>query len=367
MAIFDVVKYDVDDNEFCYKFPSEDLRIGTQLVVYPSQTAFFVKGGKIYDEFSSGTYTIKSENIPLLNKLINIPFGSQSPFKAEVWFINQITKLDIKWGTSTPIQLEDPRYKIIVPIRAFGQYGIRITEPRRFLEMLIGNMTSFSAEKIEQYFRGKVVARLSSLISQKIALDNISVLEISAYLDDMSEYCNNTLNKTFCKYGIEVVEFSVMSINIPQDDPSLIKIKEAKDMAARLAVTGNNVYQMERSFDVLQQAAANEGVGGQFMSLGTGMSVGMGVGATIGNIAAQTINTNPTPPPIPVEATYYIFVNGQQYAGKTRSDIADWVMRGIITKDSLVWKSGMPTWVKASQVPELASLFANQTPPPINL
>ena len=97
MALIDVVKCEVNDKEFVYKFPSDDLRIGTQLVVYPAQTAFFVKGGKVLDEFQSGTHTLKSENIPLLNKLINIPFGSKSPFKAEVWFINQISKLDIKW------------------------------------------------------------------------------------------------------------------------------------------------------------------------------------------------------------------------------------------------------------------------------
>lgn len=110
MAIIDVVKCDIVDGEFCHKFPSDDLRIGSQLIVYSSQTAFFVKGGSICDEFTAGTYTIKTENIPVLNNLVNIPFGGDSPFKAEVWFINQISKLDIPWGTPHPIQLEDPKY-----------------------------------------------------------------------------------------------------------------------------------------------------------------------------------------------------------------------------------------------------------------
>ena len=366
MAMFDVVKYEVDDKEFCYKFPSDDLRVGTQLVVYPAQTAFFVKGGKIFDEFTAGTYTIKSENLPLLRKLINIPFGNQSPFKAEVWFINQIAKLDIKWGTPQPIYIEDPRYKIIIPIRAFGQYGFRIVNPRLFLEMLIGNMTSFTAEKIEQYFRGKVISQLSSLVSEKITADNISVLDINAHLVDMSTYCNNALDATFSKYGIEIIEFSVMSVNMPSDDPSLIKLREAKDMAARLAITGKDVYQMERSFDVLQQAAANEGVGGQFMSMGTGLGVGMGVGTTIGNMASQMINTNPsTPPPMPAEQTYFVYINGQQHGGQTASSIANLISQGIVTVDTLVWRAGMPAWVKIGQLPELSHLFNNQTPPPI--
>ena len=134
MALIDIIKCESDGNNFCQKFPSEDLRVGSQLVVYTSQTAFFVKGGKICDEFLAGTYTIKTSNIPLLNKIINIPFGGDSPFQAEVWFVNHISKLDIKWGTPQPIQIEEPRYNIIVPVRAFGQYGFRVANARKFLE-----------------------------------------------------------------------------------------------------------------------------------------------------------------------------------------------------------------------------------------
>jgi membrane protease subunit (stomatin/prohibitin family) len=107
MAIIDVVKWDAVDGEFCYKFPSDNLRIGTQLVVYPAQTAFFVKGGTICDEFEAGTYTIKSENIPILHRLVNIPFGGDSPFKADVWFINRVNKLNISWGTPHPLRDQD--------------------------------------------------------------------------------------------------------------------------------------------------------------------------------------------------------------------------------------------------------------------
>ena len=130
MAVIDVVKYDGNDDEFVWKYPSEDLRLGTQLVVKTAQTAFFVRGGKILDQFEPGTETLKSGNIPLLNKLVNIPFGGDSPFQAEVWFVNLISKLDNKWGTPTPIQLEDPKYGIVIPVRAFGQFGLKIGNPR---------------------------------------------------------------------------------------------------------------------------------------------------------------------------------------------------------------------------------------------
>lgn len=366
MALIDVVKCNVNDQEFVYRFPSDDLRIGTQLVVYPSQTAFFVKGGQICDEFTAGTYTIKTENIPILNKLINLPFGKETPFKAEVWFVNQINKLDLKWGTMQPIQLEDPKYGIIVPVRGFGQYGIRVENPRLFLETLIGNMTSFTSDKIEQYLKGKILTRLSSLIASKIARDSISILDINTQLVEMSSYCEAELSQHFQKYGIGLADFNIMSINVPQDDSSLIKLKEAKETAARLKVTGRDFYQMERSFDVLEKAAKNQGAGGQIMSMGAGMAVGVGIGNTLGSIAQNTINTSPTmPPPIPTPIKYYLYIGGQHVANQTYEQIAAYVSQGTADSNTLVWKAGMPNWLPLSQVEELASLLNAQTPPPL--
>lgn len=367
MALIDVVKCEMDGNSFCQKFPSEDLRIGTQLVVYTAQTAFFVKGGAIYDEFSAGTHTLKTANIPLLNKIVNLPFGSDSPFKAEVWFVNHITKLDLKWGTPQPIQLEDPRYSVIVPVRAFGQYGFQITNARKFLETLIGNMQSFTAEQIDAYFRGKILSSLNALLSKKISAEKVSILDVNTMLVEMSEYCEQQLNLSFEKYGVKLCDFSIISINVPQDDPSIIKLKAAKDEAARFNIIGRDYYQMDRSFDVLEKAAANEGAGGQFAAMGAGLGVGLGVGNTVGNMASQLINTNPSqvPPPMPQQTTYFIFVNGQQLGGQSVQTIAALLQQGVANGDTLVWAAGMPQWVKLSQVPELAQLLNNQTPPPI--
>ncbi len=364
MAIIDVVKCEINDGEFCHKFSSDDLRIGTQLIVYPAQTAFFVKGGAICDEFSSGTYTIKSDNIPILNKVINLPFGGDSPFTAEVWFINQVSKLDIQWGTPSPIQLEDPKYKIIVPVRAHGQYGVRVNNPRLFLETLIGNMTKFTAEKIEQYFKGRIISSLITLISQQIIDQEISVLDINTKLMSMSLSCDNQLNQLFSKYGISIVDFSIMSINVPQDDESVIKLKQAKDLAARLNITGRDVYQMERSFDVLDKAASNEGAGGQMMAMGAGLGVGVGIGNSMGNVVGQMLNTNPiTPPPLP-ETTYHLCLDGKQISGQSLQQISTYIQQGVVTPDTMIWTAGMANWTKASEVPNIAPIFI-QTPPPI--
>jgi len=368
MAIIDVVKCEIIDGEFCYKFPSEDLRIGTQLIVYPAQTAFFVKGGVICDEFLSGTYTITSENIPILNKIINLPFGNETPFKAEVWYINQVSKLDIQWGTPQPLQIEDPKYKIIIPVRAHGQYGIHITNPRVFLETLIGNMKSFTAEKIEQFFKGRIISLLNTLLTKQIIEQKISVLDINTQLMTMSLSCEVQLNEIFEKYGISITDFSIMSITFPQDDSSVIKLKEAKDLAARLTITGKDVYQMERTFDVLDKAANNEGAGGQMMAMGVGLGAGIGAGNVMGNAASQMLNTNPTPPPpIPQEKLYHLYIDGKQIGGISILNINSYIQQGIVNADTLVWTNGMPNWLKLSEVSELSTLLSNQTPPPINI
>lgn len=365
MALIDVVKWEVNQREFCHKYPSNDLRIGTQLVVYTAQTAFFVKGGKILDSFESGTHTLKSENLPLLNKIINLPFGGDSPFQAEVWFVNQITKLDMKWGTPTPIQLEDPKYSIIVPVGAYGQYGIMISNPRQFLETLIGNMASFSVEDIDRYFKGKLISQLSQTIARKITQDGISILDINRYLVEISEFCNEEINKSFEKYGISLVDFAIMSISVQQDDPSFIKLKEAKTTVAQMKIQGKDVYQMQRSFDVLEKAAANEGGGAAQMM---GIGVGMGFGSMMGGMAQQTMSTNPasaaTPPPIPQETIWFVYINGQQIGGQTFSNLAAMKAQGQINENTLVWKPGMANWQTIASTPELASLMT-PTPPPI--
>jgi membrane protease subunit (stomatin/prohibitin family) len=363
MAVIDVVKYQSDDNEFIFKFPSEDLRFGTQLIVSISQAAFFVKGGKILDQYESGTHTLKSENIPILNKIINLPFGSTSPFQAEVWFVNLITKMDIKWGTVSPIQIEDPKYGVIVPIRAFGQYGFRICNARLFLETLVGNMSNFSSDKISDYFKGKVLSSLTSLISSKLIKENISVLELSALLDEMSDFALNKLNTDFNKFGIELVNFNFISINVPEDDQSIIKLKEAKDLAAKVKIIGRDVYQMDRSFDVFDKAAQNEGGAvGNLMGAGIGLGVGMGVGSQMSGITSN-INTNPNNPPPPIKIQYFVLIENKQTGPYNLKELFELIKNNQFNKDSLVWRDGMSNWENAYKQVDLLNLF-NSTPPP---
>lgn len=363
MALIDVVKIESNDDEFVVKYPSEDLRLGTQVVVNTSQTAFFVKGGKILDQFESGTHTLKTENIPLLNKLINLPFGGNSPFQAEVWYINLISKLDLKWGTPNPIQLEDPKYKVIVPVRAYGQYGFRISNPRVFLETLVGNMSIFSAEKINEYFKGKVLSSLTSLITAQMISNNISILEINAQLDQLSNFASEKIKNEFEKYGIEIVNFYFISVNIPDNDSSIVKLKEAKDLAAKIQILGRDVYQMDRSFGVLDKAAENDnGLAGTLAGAGLGFGMGAGIAGQMSHVSSN-LNTN-VPPPIPQTVSYHLVINNTQSGPYNYSQISQLLQSGQINVDSYVWKPGMSNWEPLKNLPDLASLISNIPPPP---
>lgn len=349
------------------KFPSTDLRLGSQLVVHPGQTAIFVKGGAICDEFESGTYTLSTDNIPILNKLINIPFGGNSPFQAEVWFVNKLSILDSKWGTATPLQIEDPKYEVIVPVRAYGQYGFRISESRKIIETLVGNRSAFSSGNLGVYFRGKILSQLTNIISDKLVRDGISILNINSHLSDISQYAQERLSDYFTTFGLTLQTFDIISISVNETDPSFVRLKEAKDLAARLKITGRDVYQMERSFDILEGAANNEGMAGGLMGAGLGMGAGMAVGGQMSTIASQ-MNTNPTnantPPPIPnANIQYFLAVNGAQQGPFDTNTIVSSIQNGTIAKEQLVWKAGLANWVQIDTLPEFASCFI--VPPPI--
>lgn len=365
MAIIDIVKYEQKAGEIVHKFPSCDLRWGSQLVVYHGQTAFFVKGGTLCDEFTEGTYTLKSNNIPLLNKVVNIPFGGDSPFQADVWFVNTLQKLNLKWGTETPMLLEDPKYGIIVPVRTYGQYGFRICEARKFMESLVGNMPEFDEQQLQSYFRGLLLMRLTDIIAKKIITDGIPVLEILTHLQEISSYCESELKPYFAEYGVEILMFSIMSINVPENDASLNEIKKAKNLSARLKITGRDNYTMERSFDVLDKAAENEsGTGAAFINAGLGLGTSLNMGKQLGQ-AIMPNSDGETPPPIPTSTKYYLAVNGKQQGPYSQEQVQSAINADNTVLSILAWKKGMKDWQPLSTFIEFTNNEDDDCPPPI--
>ena len=287
MAIVDVVQYHGTPDIFAWRYPSNELGTWTQLIVNESQEAILVKGGQICDVFTAGRHTLSTGNIPILNKIINLPFGGRSPFTAEVWFINRVFSLDIKWGTASPIQLQDPKYKIFAPVRAFGQFGIQIEDSKKFLVKLVGTLSQFDKDSIIKYFRGLYLTKSKDAISSYLVHKNISILEINAYLDEISTFLKEKMTPMFSEYGIKLETFYVNDINVPEDDTAVMKLKDALAKRAEMDIVGYS-YQQERSFDTLETAAGNTG-GVQSSLMGAG--IGLGMGSMMGGMMGQQFNT----------------------------------------------------------------------------
>lgn len=297
MALVDVIKYDGTPNVFAWKHPNSELGTWTQLIVNETQEAVLYKGGQSLDLFGAGRHTLDTANIPILSKLINLPFGGKSPFSAEVWFINKVNALDIKWGTPTPIQIQDPKYNVFIPLRAFGQFGIKIQDSKMFLNKLVGTLPTFNADDILKYFRGVYLTKVKDDLSGYLIKKRISILEINAYINEISENLKDRISPTFEEYGIELVNFYVNDISVPENDESVKKLKTALSKKAEMDIVGYS-YTQERSFDTLEGAAKNEGSNAaQFMGAGIGLGMGMGLGGNIGQSfgnMANNINTTST-------------------------------------------------------------------------
>lgn len=281
MAIVEILKYDGKRDVLAWKYPSQELGTWTQVIVNESQEAVFVKEGKILDVLGPGRHTLSTENIPILSKLINLPFGGKSPFTAEVWFINKAHVIDVKWGTPSPIQLQDPKYKVFIPVRSFGQFGIQINDSKSFLTKLVGTLNIFDQVELVKYFRGLLVSKIKDNISTYLIEKKTSILEINAYINEISDGLKEEIQTEMDKYGISVVNFYITSIDTPEEDTSVRKLKDALAKKAEMDIVGYN-YTQERSFNTLEGAAKNEGsIGSNIMGTGIGLGMGVGIGEMV--------------------------------------------------------------------------------------
>lgn len=298
MALIDVVKFNGLKNRdwLIYKYPSEDLVLGTQLVVQEGQAAIFVKGGLVADVFYPGSYTLSTGNLPILKTIVNMPFGGNTPFTAEIYFLNTAVKLDVNWGTTDPIQLIDPKYYVKLRVRAFGQMGLRVLDVTTLFKELIGGMQKYDIvkfDKIKEYYRGILVIKAKSAIADAIITNGISALEISTKLENLSDRVREQIKPEFEKYGFAVVNFFIQSINFPDED--FEKINKILEDKAAFEIMGDGRYTTKRSFDVYEGAANNQnGVAGAFVAGGMGLGAAMGVGTSMNQTVGNPLNREDT-------------------------------------------------------------------------
>jgi membrane protease subunit (stomatin/prohibitin family) len=287
MAIIDRVKYDGPANVLVWRYPPDDLSWGTQVIVNQSQEAIFFSGGAAQDVLGPGTHTLRTANIPLLRGIIKAPFGGETPFAAEVYYVNKAVNLDVKWGTNNPIPVLDPKFNVFLPVRAFGQFGIQISDSRAFVTQLSATNPTFTSDQLSNYFRGVLLTKAKDYIAETIVKQKINLLEISAHLEDMSSGIQAKLEGEFAKYGVKLVNFYLNSVDVPEDDDTVVRLKKMLADRAELDILGDK-YQQKRTFDVMEKAAGNEGGGaGAGMSMGMGLGAGMGMGQMMGGAMGQ--------------------------------------------------------------------------------
>ena len=283
MAVLDVVKWDGAPNVFAYRYPNCELTIKSQVVVYESQEAVFVKDGCFFEPLGPGRHVLDTQNHPFVTRLMkDMVTGHDSPFVAEVWFVNKALLLDVKWGTADPIQIEDPKYHIMMPVRAYGQYGLQVSDTPRFLSELVGRVPVFVAKTLSEYFKGIVTTKVKDCIATYLLKNGVSILHISSRLEEISAFLQEEIGGAVQEYGVKLVAFNVNSITTDESDPAVSQVKRALAKKAEMDIVGYT-YEQEKSFDVMSRAAANQGGGAAVMQSAMGLGLGMGMAAPMGN------------------------------------------------------------------------------------
>lgn len=287
MSMIEVLKWDAAPRVFAYRYPDCALNYKSQLVVTESQEAVLVKEGRFYGPILPGRHALETKNFPFLTKMVTaLATDRKTPYTAEVWFVQKSIPLNMKWGTSDPLLIEDPKYHVALPVRAFGQYGIAIVDSCRFLARLMGRLPAFTEKTLSGYFRGVIVTRAKDVIANRMLETGCSLLQIGATLNDLSATLERRISEDLADYGVALRMFMVNSVSADESDSTVIQLKRALAKKAEMDIIGYS-YAQERSFDALQTAAGNEGPAGATMGAGLGLGMGVGVGAPMGAVAAE--------------------------------------------------------------------------------
>lgn len=370
MGLFDFIKSELIDivewldnsnNTMVYRFERHDNEIknNAKLVVREGQKAIFVNEGKLADVFEPGTYTLNTQNLPLLSTLKGWKYGFDSPFKAEVYFVSTRQFTDNGWGTPNPVMYRDPEFGAL-QLRGYGTWAFKIEDPTLFFREIVGTDGHFEVEEIENQLRSIVSTRTIDAIAES----KMPVLDMAAQYNELGDIIHKNLEpELLSDYGLKLTKFVVSSINLPDE------VQEALNKRSSMSILGNlDDYTKFQGANAMEAAANNPGEGGGVASAGVGMAMGMGMAQQMTQ-SMQPQQAAPaaapaTPPPPPAATVYHILVNQQQMGPFDVQTLKSYVSNGQLTRDTLVWSDGMPQWAAASTVGGLQSLFGATPPPP---
>ena len=289
MAILDLIEYpNESSNEIVHREPrdgSGEFRLGSQLVVRESQRAIFVRDGKALDEFGPGRHTLSTNNIPLLTALIGIPFGGQSPFRAEVFFVALRELTDMKWGTPQPLVYRDTELGM-VRLRAFGTYSMRVADPKLFLASVVGSRGSYTTADLDDYLKSIVLNEFNDLLGDT----QTSILDIQRMTREMADASRHALSDDFQRLGLDLTSFQIVAITPPEE------VQQRIDERSGMAALGDmDTYTQFQAAQAMRDAAQNQGAGGAAASTGVGFGAGIGMGQAMAGAMQGAFNAPQQP------------------------------------------------------------------------
>ena len=338
-----------------------EIKNGAQLVVREGQMAVFINEGQLADVFKPGTYTLNTQNLPILATLKGWKYGFNSPFKAEVYFVSTRLFTDEKWGTKNPITLSDDRFGL-VEIRAFGTYAFKINDPGKFITDVVGTDSQFTNYEINEHLKSLISTRFTDTVGEA----NLPIQLYAANTTELSETCKDVMQPEFNLVGISLERFYIENVSMPEE------LKKEIFEYSRLDKLDLDRLAKFKAAKAMEAAASNEsGAAGAGMGMGMGFAMAQQMGNMFGQTQAQTTSTTTnnggaaagTPPPLPQQTQYFYAANGQQAGPVTYEGLNGLFANKSIDANTLVWKQGMANWAALSTVPELQGLLGSVPPP----
>ncbi|MFO7976703.1 MAG: SPFH domain-containing protein [Candidatus Hydrogenedentota bacterium] len=291
MPPWSVIEFQDDTGEIIVaRVPQQgtaELTTGSQLLVQDGQLAVFFHNGKPTDGFKPGRYTLSTENLPVLSKVLNLVTYGKSPFRSYVYFLALKTFTDLGWGTSSPILFRDEEFRM-VNLRANGSFAIRVKDPKVFIKTIVGTQGLETSYAVEQYLRRMIVSKVAQVLPTVMK----TVLDLPVLYDDIAVKVKQAVHDQFDQYGLKLVDLIVESITVPPE------VQEAIDRAAGTRSVGRDEaahYERIMRTEALRDAAKQPG-----SEMGSGMAAGMGIGAGMGfarELAGQPTQENPQAQP----------------------------------------------------------------------
>ncbi len=358
----DIVEWlDYTDDTIAHRFEryQNEIKNGAKLIVREGQTAVFVNEGQLADVFTPGTYDLTTKNLPILATLKGWKYGFNSPFKAEVYFVNTHLFTDEKWGTKSPITLSDDRFGL-VEIRAFGTYAFKIVDAGKFIVDIVGTDSNFTNYEINEHLKSLIATRFTDTVGEA----NLPIELYAANTSELSDTCREVMAPEFESVGIGLEKFYIENVSMPED------LKKEIFEYSRIDKLDLDKLTKFKTAKAVEAAAKNEGgTAGAGMGMGMGFvlaqQMGQQMNPQFGGQQAAPQTAGAMPPPIPVAVQYYYAVNGAQQGPVSFEQLQALFANRTINRESLVWKQGMANWTALQEVAELKSFLGGSTPPPL--